>query len=76
MDIEINAKLIRAGLQATLWGRMVTAFNRADFDPLMLVFVARDGSSWRFGIDKPLTCSRCGGTGNIGMLSSVRCPEC
>ena len=21
-------------------------------------------------------CARCGGTGNIGMISSVRCPEC
>jgi hypothetical protein len=76
MDIETNAKLIRAGLQATLWGRMVTTFNKADLDPLMLMFVARDGSSWRFGIDKPLICSRCGGTGSIGVISRYRCPEC
>lgn len=27
------------------------------------------------GIEKP-ACARCGGTGNIGMISSVRCPEC
>lgn len=24
----------------------------------------------------PLICKRCGGTGNIGLISSVRCPEC
>jgi len=76
LDIECNAKLIRAGLQATLWGRLVMAFKKADLDAEEIVFVARDGSSWRFGAGKPLTCRRCGGTGNIGMISSVRCPEC
>ena len=79
LDIETNAKLIRAGLQATLWGRLVTTFRKADLDMEEVVFVARDGSSWRFGAGKPLTCPRCprcGGTGNIGVISKYRCPEC
>jgi hypothetical protein len=24
----------------------------------------------------PMVCKRCGGTGNIGFISSVRCPDC
>ena len=50
LDIECEATLLRAGLQATLWGSMVLSFLPADLGDDELVLVDEQGRTTRFQI--------------------------
>lgn len=50
LDIETHATLLRAGLQATLWGAMVLSFASAELGDDEIVLVDEDGRTTRLEV--------------------------
>lgn len=50
LDIETHATLLRAGLQATLWGAMVFSFAPSDLGDDEVILVEEDGRTTRFQV--------------------------
>lgn len=73
-DLALN----ELGIEIQLWGADVFVFSPKEFgSDATVVFANELGGVWQTTlVGLPEKCSRCGGSGNIGMMSSVRCPEC
>lgn len=50
LDIETHAAMLKAGLQAHLWGAMVLSFKQADLGDDEIVLVDEDGRATRFEV--------------------------
>ena len=50
LDIETNATLLRAGMQATLWGAMVLSFAPSELGNDEIVLVDEDGGATRLEV--------------------------
>ena len=75
-DIEGVPRMLEVGIRGVLYGRLVVLYERNGADPKEIVFIDDHAASWKIGVGAPATCRRCGGSGNIGHMMTVRCPDC
>lgn len=75
-DVEGVPRMLEVGIRGVLYGRLVILHERDGVDPKEIVFIDDQTASWKIGAGAPVACRRCGGSGNIGHMMTVRCPDC